>query len=61
MYKKIALRVAHNDAQKKLIKEVGPIFLTSANTSGEQEIYKKEELKEVFSYYLEKNIVKILP
>ncbi|NDK08529.1 hypothetical protein EOM39_04775 [Candidatus Gracilibacteria bacterium] len=61
MYKKIAFRVAHNDAQKKLIKEVGPIFLTSANTSGETEIYKKEELKETFSYYLEKNIAKILP
>lgn len=61
MYKKIAFRVAHNDTQKKLIKEVGPIFLTSANTSGEKEIYKKEELKEVFNYYLEKNIVRILP
>lgn len=61
VYKKIAFRVAHNDSQTKLIKEVGPIFLTSANTSGETEIYKKEELKETFSYYLEKNIVKILP
>lgn len=60
MYKKIAIRVAHNDAQKKLIKEVWPIFLTSANTSWEKEIYKKEELKEVFSYYIDKKIVEIL-
>jgi L-threonylcarbamoyladenylate synthase len=61
IYKKIALRIAHNDAQKKLIKQVWPIFLTSANTSGEKEIYKKEELKEAFSYYLDKKIVEILP
>ncbi|MFA5917473.1 MAG: Sua5/YciO/YrdC/YwlC family protein [Candidatus Gracilibacteria bacterium] len=61
MYQKIAFRIAHNNAQKKLIKEVGPIFLTSANTSGEKEIYKKEEIKEAFSYYIEKKIVEILP
>jgi tRNA A37 threonylcarbamoyladenosine synthetase subunit TsaC/SUA5/YrdC len=61
MYQKIAFRIAHNDAQKKLIKEVGPIFLTSANTSGEKEIYSKDEIKETFSYYLEKKIVEILP
>lgn len=60
IYKKIAFRVAHNDAQKKLIKEVWPIFLTSANTSGETEIYKKDVIKEVFSYYLDKKIIQLL-
>jgi tRNA A37 threonylcarbamoyladenosine synthetase subunit TsaC/SUA5/YrdC len=32
-YKKFAFRVAHNDVQKKLIKENGTLFLTSANYS----------------------------
>lgn len=31
VYEEIAFRVAHNDIQKKLIREVGPIWLTSAN------------------------------
>ncbi len=48
-YKKIAFRVAHNDIQKKLISEIGPIFLTSANFSGEKEIYNIEEAKKQFS------------
>lgn len=61
VYQKIALRVAHNDSQKKLIKKVWPIFLTSANTSWEEEIYDINKLEETFSYYLEKKIVKILP
>lgn len=26
VYQKIAFRVAHNDEQKKLVKEIGPIF-----------------------------------
>ncbi|MDD3302478.1 MAG: Sua5/YciO/YrdC/YwlC family protein [Candidatus Gracilibacteria bacterium] len=61
VYKKIAFRVANNETQKKLIKSVGPIFLTSANTSGDKEIYKIDELEEVFSYYLDKKIIEILP
>ncbi len=60
IYKKIALRVAHNDSQKKLIKKLWPIFLTSANNSWKKEIYDINKLKETFSYYLDKKIVKIL-
>jgi tRNA A37 threonylcarbamoyladenosine synthetase subunit TsaC/SUA5/YrdC len=51
-YKKIAFRVAHNDYQKKLISEIGPIFLTSANYSGEKEIYDTNEAKKQFEKYL---------
>lgn len=55
VYKKIAFRVAHNDIQKKLISEIGPIFLTSANFSWEKEIYNIEEAKKQFSNF--KNII----
>lgn len=53
-YKKIAFRVAHNEIQKKLIYEVWPIFLTSANFSWEKEIYSIDEAKKQFSNF--KNI-----
>jgi len=39
-YEKVAFRVAHND--------VGPIFLTSANISGEKECYTLENVKRIF-------------
>jgi len=47
-YEKVAFRVAHSDIQKKLISEVGPIFLTSANISGHQEYYTLENVKKDF-------------
>lgn len=50
-YKKIAFRVAHNDIQKKLISEVWPIFLTSANFSWEKEIYSIEDAKKQFENF----------
>lgn len=53
-YEKIAFRVAHNDIQKKLLSEIGPIFLTSANFSWEKEIYDISEAKKQFQSF--KNI-----
>ncbi|MDD5770612.1 MAG: Sua5/YciO/YrdC/YwlC family protein [Candidatus Gracilibacteria bacterium] len=50
-YKKIAFRVANNEIEKNLINEVGPIFLTSANFSGEKEIYDIYEAKKQFLKY----------
>ena len=61
IYKKIAFRVAHTAEQLKLIKNVWPIFLTSANISNEPEIYDIAKLEDVFKYYLDKNLVKIIP
>ena len=57
-YKKIAFRVANLPEQKKLLSEVGPIFLTSANYSNSPEIYSIEELKKVFEKKLK--FIKIL-
>lgn len=51
-YREIAFRVAHTDLQRKLIEEVGPIWLTSANYAGEKEIYDSEELEKQFQKYL---------
>lgn len=59
VYKKIAFRVANNETEKKLIKEIWPIFLTSANLSDKPEIYKIKDLEDEFSYYLDKKIVEI--
>lgn len=50
-YKKIAFRVANNKIQKELLKEIWPIFLTSANFSSEKEIYDINEAKKQFSQY----------
>lgn len=47
-FDKIALRVANNDIEKKLINEVWPIYLTSANLSWKKEIYSINELKHIF-------------
>jgi len=47
-YKKVAFRVAHNDIQKELISDVWPIFLTSANESGQPECYTLENVKKAF-------------
>lgn len=57
IYKQIAFRVAHTETQKKLIKKVWPIFLTSANISNKPEIYYIKTLEDVFGYYLEKKII----
>lgn len=51
VYQKIAFRVAHNDIQKKLIHDIGPIFLTSANFSGEKEIYDIQEARMQFQKF----------
>lgn len=48
VYEKFAFRVANNEIQKKLIKEVWLIFLTSANFSWEKEIYSTNEIKKQF-------------
>lgn len=47
-YDKISFRVSNNDIQKKLISEIWPIFLTSANISWENEIYTIKELETIF-------------
>ncbi len=53
-YERIAFRVAHTNAQKKLIKNHGPVFLTSANLSGKKENYTVSDLKEDFARYIDK-------
>lgn len=60
VYEKIAFRVANNSEQKKLIKENWSLFLTSANISDEKELYSNKEIKETFSYYLDKWIIKFI-
>ena len=50
-YKKFAFRVAHNNIQHQLISEVGPLFLTSANISGEKEIYDTQEARKQFTNF----------
>jgi len=60
IYNQIAFRVANLPEQKKLIKKVWPIFLTSANLSNNPEIYKSKDLITHFSYYLEKWIIKLI-
>ena len=51
-YTQVAFRVAHTAAQKKLIKNHGPIFLTSANLSGREENYTINDLKEGFKEHM---------
>ena len=60
IYKEFAFRVAHNDIQKKVLKENWPMFLTSANLSNKPEIYSAKEIEKEFSYYLEKNKIKFI-
>jgi len=60
MYESFAFRVAHNDTQKRLLKENGPMFLTSANLSNQPEMYSGREVEEAFSYYLEKDKIKFV-
>jgi len=51
LYQKIAFRVANTKLQTNLLKTTGPIFLTSANFSGEKEIYDIDEAKKQFEKY----------
>lgn len=60
IYEKIALRVANNDIERKLVKENWPLFLTSANISNRWEIYKAKDIKKEFEEYLKKWIIKFL-
>ncbi|MCH2188354.1 Sua5/YciO/YrdC/YwlC family protein [Candidatus Gracilibacteria bacterium] len=53
-YERIAFRVAHTPEQEKLLKKHGPLFLTSANESGEPEMYNKDDIFERFNYNIEK-------
>lgn len=45
---KFAFRVANNETQKKILKEVWPVFLTSATKAKKSEIYSFDELKSKF-------------
>lgn len=60
VYSEIAFRVASNTIEEKLIKRVGPIWLSSANISETGENYNIEEIEEDFAYYIEKWSVEIL-
>ena len=55
IYETFAFRVVNNDIERRLVKENGPMFLTSANLSNKPELYKWKEVEEEFSYYLEKD------
>lgn len=44
LYKKTAFRIANTEMQKNLLGKIGPIFLTSANISGNKEIYSKKDI-----------------
>lgn len=65
LYKKTAFRVANMQLQKNLLGKIGPIFLTSANISGENEIYSKKDLpfhpSENLTIYGESDIEKVPP
>ncbi|MDD3793706.1 MAG: Sua5/YciO/YrdC/YwlC family protein [Candidatus Gracilibacteria bacterium] len=60
IYEKFAFRVAHNKTQERLLKENGPMFLTSANISSETEIYTSREIKKIFGEYIEKGTIKFV-
>ena len=60
VYERVAIRVASNAIEDKLIRRLGPIWLTSANISGAWEIYKVDQIEENFAYYIEKDTVEIL-
>lgn len=60
IYDKFAFRVAHNTHQEELIKEVWPIFLTSANHSKNKEIYNYDELEIYFWNLMESWKIKFI-
>ena len=59
IYEKIAFRVAHNFMHKKLIRLNWPLFLTSANKSGNPEIFDTISVKREFEKELENFEIKI--
>ena len=60
IYEKFAFRVANNETQEKLLKEIWPIFLTSANPSKNPEIYNFSEIEKYFWNLIEKGKIKFL-
>lgn len=60
IYEQISFRVAHTPEQERLISQVWPIWLTSANLSGAGETYNIEKIEEDFEYYIDNDIVKVL-
>ncbi len=44
----IMFRVVENDSLKKIIKQVGPLFATSANISGQETLTSWEEVEKTF-------------
>ena len=60
VYQEVALRVVHNPVQKKLLSQVGPIWLTSANISDTWENYTLKDIEKDFGYYIENGVLEIL-
>lgn len=60
IYDSFAFRVAHNDTQDEILKQVWPMFLTSANYSKEPEIYNFDELEIYFWNLMENWKIKFL-
>ncbi len=60
IYEKFAFRVAQNETQEKILKQVWPMFLTSANYSSEPEIYDFDELEIYFWNLMENWKIKFL-
>ncbi|MDD3645969.1 MAG: Sua5/YciO/YrdC/YwlC family protein [Candidatus Gracilibacteria bacterium] len=59
IYKKVALRIAHNFMHRSLINDFGPLFLTSANRSGECELFSTYDIKEIFKKEIEAYDIKV--
>ncbi len=59
IYEKIAFRVAHTFMQKKLIRLNWPLFLTSANKSGNPEIFDTISIKKEFASEIDTHQIKI--
>jgi len=60
VYQQVAIRVASNSIEDKLIRNLWPIWLTSANLSGKWETYKVDKIEQDFEYYIEKWVVEVL-
>ncbi|MFK7779978.1 MAG: Sua5/YciO/YrdC/YwlC family protein [Candidatus Gracilibacteria bacterium] len=60
IYKLYAFRVANNDTEKRLVKENGPMFMTSANLSNKPELYNSKEVEKEFAYYIEKEKIEFV-
>ena len=60
IYEKIAFRVAHTFMHRRLIQDKGLLFLTSANKSGNPEIFDTISIKKEFEKDFKKSDIKIL-